>query len=205
MKKLIALVVILFLLVVIMLVPNSGSTPKYSLVFYTGSGGSTVKTQVVNSNETVFEPKNPTRKDSVFRGWYTTSTYEEGTEFDFSIRLRESITIYAKWENLPYTISYDLGEGEWPSPEVEALYKTVFDIESLIIYVKRPNAESPKHPNGVINLFRGWRTISQSEYNDLSKEEQDLYPYIESINPREDNQIFDENNNVVLYAHYRGL
>lgn len=204
MKKIIAFIIILITIIVLVVLPDVKKPKKYSVVFYT-DGGSEIKTMTVPVNEIVYPPKDPTRKHSTFLGWYTTKTHDEGSEFDFNQKITKSITLYAKWENLPFTISYDLGPGFWPSQEVEDKYVKEFTFDSSRVFVKLSNANSPKHPDGVIKMFTGWRTIPQSEYNALSKEEKANYPYYEMIEPKEDNDIFDEENHLTLYAYYRGL
>lgn len=204
MKKIIALIVILISIIVLVFLPDIKKPTEYSVVYYTG-GGSEIKTMTVPYNEIVYPPKDPKRKHSTFRGWYTTKTFDEGTEYYFDEKITKSITLYAKWENLPFTISYDLGPGFWPSEEIEDKYVKEFTFDSAMVFVKLSNANSPKHPDGVIRMFTGWRTIPQNEYNLLTKEEKENYPYYEIIKPEEDNEIFDEENHVTLYAYYRGL
>ncbi|MBZ3936097.1 InlB B-repeat-containing protein, partial [Methanimicrococcus blatticola] len=61
----------------------------------------------VQSNSLITEPTPATAKtDSVIEGWYTTSTYDSGTKWDFSAStVTGDTTLYAKW--IPkYTLTY---------------------------------------------------------------------------------------------------
>ena len=122
-------------------------------------------------------------------------------------KITKSITLYAKWEINQYEIIYELGDGSWPSEAIQAMYATVLDFESNIVYFKFLSNQSPVHPGGRTNSFTGWRTISQADYNLLTTAEKADYPYIERIRPKIDNldDFFDEDYKLVLYAHYRNI
>lgn len=48
-----------------------------------------------------FSERLPTTKEGyLFKGFYTDQTYKEGTEYSFNSPVTESITIYAKWEEI---------------------------------------------------------------------------------------------------------
>lgn len=205
-KRLTAVIVVLVLLLFVAFQPRIKKESKYIVVFYS-NGGTAIETIEVRSNSQPFQPKDPVRASSHFLGWYTSPDFEEETLFDFNSKLTSSVTLFAKWKVEEYSIIYELGEGSWPSTEVENLYAKVVDFEMNIVYLKFGSQESPIHPGGRTNSFQGWRTIPQNEYNALSAEEKKLYPYIEKIEPKKDNldEIFDENKDLVLYAQYRNL
>lgn len=204
MKKLIAVIVVLTLLLVISFQPKMAKTPSYTIVFYS-NGGTAIRTIEVESNQKAYEPLAPVRASSEFEGWYTSNDFSEESKFSFDTRINKSVTLYAKWKVESYNVFYDLGQGAWPSEEVQGLYVTSFGFESNIVYFKFKNSQSPRHPDGATNPFTGWRTIPVSEYNELSAEEKKNYPYIEKIEPKKDNldEIFDEEKNLTLYAYYR--
>lgn len=206
MKKLITAIVVLVLLLFVTLQPKPEPQTKYSVVFFS-NGGTNVQTIQTYSNMTIYPPQNPTRSSSDFEGWFTSLEFKEEDRFDFNTKITKSITLYAKWEASQYEIIYDLGDGDWPSEEIKAMYVTVLNFESNIVYFKFQSNQSPVHPGGRANSFTGWRTISQADYNLLSAQEKAEYPYIERIRPKEDDldDLFDESSNLVLYAHYRNI
>lgn len=57
----------------------------------------------------------PGKKDGYeFCGWYTTSSFKAGTEVTkLPGDHAENLTLYAKWEELVYTITYNLGDAAW--------------------------------------------------------------------------------------------
>lgn len=57
----------------------------------------------------------PGKKDGYeFCGWYTTSSFKAGTEVTkLPGDHADNLTLYAKWEELVYTITYNLGDAAW--------------------------------------------------------------------------------------------
>ena len=56
----------------------------------------------------------PTKAGYTFAGWYTTSTFAAGTEITkLPGGHAENLTLYAKWEEDVYTITYNLGDAAW--------------------------------------------------------------------------------------------
>ncbi|MDE7245652.1 MAG: S-layer homology domain-containing protein, partial [Oscillospiraceae bacterium] len=62
------------------------------------NGGSKVNSQTVKKNGLVKEPVNPVREDYIFLGWYTDSKLTK--PYDFDTRVKEGMTLYAKWEKV---------------------------------------------------------------------------------------------------------
>lgn len=54
--------------------------------------------------------KNPTRAGYGFCGWYTTSTFDEGTEITTVSGIND-VTVYAKWEFGKYTVTFNADGG----------------------------------------------------------------------------------------------
>lgn len=72
------------------------------------NGGNYIPQVTSAYGQTVSEPTAPTRVGYTFGGWY--SDYSLSTAFDYSTPLattNSSITIYAKWTAINYTISYE--------------------------------------------------------------------------------------------------
>lgn len=65
------------------------------------SGGTTVDCKVE-------KPEDPTRKGYTFGGWYTDAAYKNKFDFDNQTQVRTDITLYAKWTQDVYQVSYHL-------------------------------------------------------------------------------------------------
>ena len=66
-------------------------------VTFDSLGGSSVASITVNKGDKITQPANPNKDNFTFKGWYTTSTCEDGSEFSFSTEINSNITLYAKW------------------------------------------------------------------------------------------------------------
>ncbi|MCI6721286.1 InlB B-repeat-containing protein [Treponema porcinum] len=67
----------------------------YTVTFNLNYAGSINTTQSVTSGNAVSEPEVPTRDGYTFAGWYTDIEYTD--KYDFSKKVTEDITLYAKW------------------------------------------------------------------------------------------------------------
>ena len=85
---------------------------KWTIKTYTvtfKSEGSVYRTSTVNYNSTVSEPSDPVREGYEFGGWYTNSSCT--SPFSFSTRIASNTTLYAKWTESSFTVSFDSNEG----------------------------------------------------------------------------------------------
>lgn len=73
---------------------DPGRDPEYTVTF-DSDGGSDVPSQEVLSGRKAVEPKEPTKADKTFGGWYSDDLLT--TAYDFDTPVRASITLYAKW------------------------------------------------------------------------------------------------------------
>jgi len=109
------------------------------------AGGSAVSNQTVNHGEKASQPTTePTKAGYTFGGWYTdvmlTDTY------DFNTVITANTTIYAKWEPLEYTVSFEVSGGSTvPSQSVENGKKA---------------SEPTPEPTKAGYTFAGWYTSS---------------------------------------------
>ncbi len=89
---------------------------EYSLNQYTISFDSTGGTEVLSITQVygsaVNEPTNPTKEDYIFDGWFTDTLWT--TEYVFTTMPQESITLYAKWIVIQYTVTYAEVSGPQP-------------------------------------------------------------------------------------------
>ena len=75
-------------------------TQKFTVTFNPNNGeDSTVKQIESGSGVNALSPE-PTRNWYVFKWWYTTSTFDDGTEVEFPYTVTENVTFYAKWDSL---------------------------------------------------------------------------------------------------------
>ena len=81
---------------------------QYSITFES-NGGSAVEEITQNYGSLVLEPQSPMKTGYVFAGWYLDSGLT--TFYIFDTISDEDITLYAKWDLIYYTITYELDGG----------------------------------------------------------------------------------------------
>lgn len=81
------------------------STPVSLTINY--NNGMDAETIIYSLND-VPDISNPVMENMAFNGWYTTSTFDDGTEFDPTQPLAMDTIIYAKWDEAPiYANTYN--------------------------------------------------------------------------------------------------
>ncbi len=83
--------------------------PTYTVTYDTRGFG--VEVDYVQEGNTTKLPEDPTAAGYKFAGWFTDTTFAEGTEFDSEKPIEASVTVFAKWTLVEYTISYLMGKG----------------------------------------------------------------------------------------------
>lgn len=83
--------------------------PTYTVTYDTRGFG--VEVDYVQEGNTTKLPEDPTAAGYKFAGWFTDTTFAEGTEFDSEKPIEASMTVFAKWTLVEYTISYLMGKG----------------------------------------------------------------------------------------------
>ena len=113
---------------------------KLTVVYNNGAENTTV---VYGEGETA-TVEQPTKANSKFDGWYTTATFDEGTEWTNGSAITASITIYAKWSEAPvYNKTYVVTEIERKSDSnATDLYK--FYTRTAAKFTIDPDGKSPK-------------------------------------------------------------
>lgn len=120
---------------------DAPATTTYTVTFES-NGGSDVAAQTVNSGETATRPEDPQREGYEFDDWHSDSSLSEA--YNFSSAVTSDITLYAGWDAITYTVTFDYNyEGSTPATE-EVAYGGV---------VERP--EDPENGDAV---FLGWYT-----------------------------------------------
>ena len=74
---------------------GGGVSSTYTVTF-NSKGGSSVPSQRVDRNDTVDEPRDPSRDGYEFTGWYTNSSCTK--LYDFDTKVTRSFTLYAGWD-----------------------------------------------------------------------------------------------------------
>jgi len=78
-------------------------------------GGSEVDSQKLKYNTSAKEPVTPYKDGYKFMGWYSNLSCTD--KFDFSTLLKENTTLYAAWELINYTVTFDTLGGVELSPK----------------------------------------------------------------------------------------
>ena len=94
--------------------------------------------KVVNYGELI-TVSSPSATGYIFEGWYTSSSYT--TKFDFTKGITSSTTLYAKWKELRYTITFVTNGGSAIPP---------ISVEAGGKLDTKPVTEKEG------NVFRGW-------------------------------------------------
>ena len=85
-------------------------TPVVYTITFNSNDGTSVAPQNVNAGEKLTEPTPaPTKVGFTFDGWYEDSTFSK--KFDFNTPITDSMTLYAKWTENKYTLTFDANGG----------------------------------------------------------------------------------------------
>ena len=96
----------------------------------------------------------PTKEGYTFAGWYLTSDFSGNAVTQ--ITEAKNVTVYAKWEAIEYTITYELNEGTLPAGAVSK-----FTIEDLAVTLPTPTREGYD--------FEGWYLTSNFSGEPITK------------------------------------
>jgi uncharacterized repeat protein (TIGR02543 family)/gliding motility-associated-like protein len=89
-------------------------------VNFESNGGSALPEKVVAENALLAKPADPTRAGYGFVGWYTDAAFT--TPWNFAAdKVTAAATLYAKWDNQQYTVSFNSNGGS-PVTEVQTGY-----------------------------------------------------------------------------------
>ena len=79
---------------------------KYTVTF-DSKGGSDVTSQEIKKGNKATKPTDPTKDGYTFGGWYSDSYYIN--EYSFNSKVTKDLTLYAKWNEIPKTVLYEVG------------------------------------------------------------------------------------------------
>lgn len=141
MKKLIPILSLFVLLLTLLGCENDGSR-FYTVTFDTDGAMVATESQTVKSGRKVVEPKDPVKKNTMFREWTL-----DGVKYDFSSPVTKDITLKAVYDSL-YTVTFNSSGGtSVPS-------QTVLSGEKVI---------APKEPTKKNTSFKEWVKVDSSE------------------------------------------
>ncbi len=84
-------------------------TPIKPVIMFNSNGGSEIDSQTIAYNGTVEQPNEPTMDGYSFVGWYNDKELTE--EFDFTTNIKSNITLYAKWDKIIFTVTFETNGG----------------------------------------------------------------------------------------------
>ena len=176
--------------------PNEGGTHSVSFVT---NGGSTVSSFSVANGRTITRPEDPIKVDYtfdresgeqqdtkyVFIGWYSDEALKE--RFDFSTKITDDITLYAKWRPVASSKITINGINYEKTEEVYAIDPDKIDDDITTITGSTPSFVDANADSMFIGVFWGGRQVSISPFI-ISRYEvtQELYEAI-MTGRREDN------------------
>ena len=89
---------------------KANGTPVVYTITFNSNDGTSVAPQNVNAGEKLTEPTPaPTKVGFTFDGWYEDSTFS--TKFNFDTPITDNMTLYAKWTENKYTLTFDANGG----------------------------------------------------------------------------------------------
>ena len=113
---------------------------QYTVTFNT-DGGTDVSSSQIDHGGTVTLPEEPSKPDNRFDGWYTDPSF--ANRFVFTTPITASMTLYAKWDLVQYTVTFNTDGGtKVTSPQVD----------------HGGTVTLPEEPSKPDNRFDGWYT-----------------------------------------------
>ena len=89
---------------------KANGTPVVYTITFNSNDGTSVAPQNINAGEKLTEPTPaPTKEGFTFDGWYEDSTFSK--KFDFNTPITDNMTLYAKWTENKYTLTFDANGG----------------------------------------------------------------------------------------------
>jgi len=83
--------------------------PQYKVIFNVQGHGEAPADKLVAEGEHTTAPEEPTANGYVFEGWYTEPACTN--KYNFQTLVNSSITLYAKWKPIVYSITYNVNGG----------------------------------------------------------------------------------------------
>ncbi|MDR0455641.1 MAG: InlB B-repeat-containing protein [Treponema sp.] len=121
--------------------------PEERIVRFFTNGGSSVDTQIIETGKTATRPADPDKTGNNFGNWYEEP--ELITVYDFSTPVFVHINLYAKWNPVLYTVTFNINGGSGTTPPAQT--KNAGEAITL------PNGDGFSR-TGYTSVFGGWNT-----------------------------------------------
>ena len=163
------------------------TTPEVEVftVSFNTNGGSTLSNQSVKKDATVSKPEDPVKEGYIFAGWFTDKELTQA--YDFSTKVTDNITLYAKWD------------------EVVAKYSVTFMHEdgtaiSTVQVDEGDKVVKPENPVKKGYIFVGWYLSSEDntefDFNTPIISDLTIYARFEVVN-----DVFGYNEGIAIKWH----
>lgn len=151
------------------------------VVTFNSQGGSSVAAKYVSYNTAVSQPAAPTRTGYTFGGWYTNAACT--TAWNFAAKVTSDKTLYAKWTENQYTITYNLNKGKnsTKNPKTYTITTNVIKLQNPTRtgYIfkgwykdakfKTKVTQIKKGSTGKVTLYAKWENVSTPKQTTVSK------------------------------------
>ena len=94
----------------------------YRVNFYGNGGTATPTSKTVTYGQPYGELATATRDGYTFKGWFTKSTDGEEVTPETTVAITSSQSLYAHWEGIPYTVTFDPNGGECDTVSKTVVY-----------------------------------------------------------------------------------
>lgn len=108
--------------------PLEVPAPGYHLIkFITGEQATLIQNQDILDGATAQQPDDPTRAGYTFDGWADQNN--PTGSFNWGLPIKKDYTLVAKWEPIPYTVSFDINGGTGNIPnDITAFYDSTIEL-----------------------------------------------------------------------------
>jgi uncharacterized repeat protein (TIGR02543 family) len=139
------------------------SLHEYTVTFETNGGIPVPDSQIVKHGEKITEPSGdnvPSKTSYTLGGWYTDPRFITRWNFDYDTAITGDITLYAKWDPITYTVTYDKNAPEATGDMADSSH--TYNVEKAL------NANAFNCPG---HVFIGWNTQSDGQGTDYTDKE----------------------------------
>ncbi len=132
----------------------------FTVTFDANGGTGEMDSQTFRANEPQYLTDNAfTKEGATFAGWNTAqdwsgTNYTDGQQVTFR-ETDQSMTLFAKWETIQYTVTFDANGGQWTNNDV--VWTKTVDYQTAV--------QAPDDPSRTGYVFAGWVREDGSGWN----------------------------------------
>ncbi|MBN2883747.1 MAG: InlB B-repeat-containing protein [Clostridia bacterium] len=141
---------------------SSLTVEQYSVTFES-NGGSTIASLDVKPGNLVPEPDDPVKEGYEFLGWYKEDNTDSIWVFDTDVMPSANLTLYAQWNAIDYTVTYDGNTNTGGSPPTDGNTYNITNMVSVL-----GNTGSLYKTD---HTFGGWNTAADGSGDDFSEDD----------------------------------